>query len=78
MLINIIGIIMIIAEQVLTAGERLVQWEQWVIMVIFIYLTYDMSSRSRVVLSNLIIIWCIKQIIAVYHELIQYLFLFSF
>lgn len=56
MLISIIGVIIIIAEQVRTTGEGLVQWEQFVIMVIFIYLTYNMSSRSRVVLSNLIII----------------------
>ena len=44
MLISIIVIIMIIAEQVLTAGEGPVQWEQWVILS---YHIYDMSIISQ-------------------------------
>ena len=41
---------MIIAEQVLTAGEGPVQWEQWVV------LSFQIYSRSTVVLSNLVLI----------------------
>lgn len=52
-IIKYISIIGIIAEQVLTAYERPVQWEQSVILS---YLIYFMSSRSQVVLSNLVII----------------------
>lgn len=45
--------IMIIAEQVLTAGEGPKQWEQQVIRS---YLFYDMLFRNAVVLSILVII----------------------
>lgn len=44
MFISTIIIIMIIAEQVLTAGEGHVQWEQWVILS---YLIYDMPIISK-------------------------------
>lgn len=44
MFISTIIIIMIIAEQVPTAGERPIQWEQWVILS---YLIYDMSIVSK-------------------------------
>lgn len=46
MLISIIVIIMIIAEQVLTACEGPEQWEQWVILS---YHIYDMSIVSHAV-----------------------------
>lgn len=51
--ISIIAIIMIIAEQFLTAGKRPVQWE---LRVNLSYLFYDMSSRNAVVLSNFFIL----------------------
>lgn len=51
---SIIVIIMIIPEQVLTAGEGPVQWEQWWYSVIT-FMTCR-SSRSTVVLSNLVLI----------------------
>lgn len=41
---SIIVIIMIIPEQVLTAGEGPVQWEQWVVLS---YHIYDMSIVSQ-------------------------------
>lgn len=50
--ISIIVNIMIIAELVLLAGEGPVQW----VVLSYLLVYYDMSSRSQVVLSNLVII----------------------
>ena len=44
MLISTIVIIMIIAEQVITACEGPLQWEQWVLLS---YHIYDMSIVSQ-------------------------------
>lgn len=50
--IGIIVNIMIIAELVLSAGEGPVQW----VVLSYLLVYYDMSSRSPVVLGNLVII----------------------
>lgn len=45
--ISIIVIVKIIAEQVFTAGEGPLQWEQWVILSNLIYDIYNMSIVSQ-------------------------------